>query len=111
MANMKDARKDGYARGYNIASWTEIPSIGDEIPRHLDWVGYRIVDADNQADVWSMLVGEAESANRDFSPFEFTAHAFNESSNSEGLWEAFDAGIQAGIAAYYRKHIKRSLAA
>jgi hypothetical protein len=36
----------------------------------------------------------AEENSRCFSPFEFTAYAFNQAENSEALWEAFDAGWQ-----------------
>lgn len=42
---------------------------------------------------------ETESQHfRQFSPFEFTAQAFNDSDDSEGLWEAYDKGVYDGIA-------------
>lgn len=100
----RDAISEGYQRGYNIASWQDMPEIGTEIPRHIDYVGYRTVDKDNQIDVWEMLCGEAESSGRDFSPFEVVAHALNESRDPDGYWQAFDEAITRGIRAYRRKH-------
>ncbi len=40
---------------------------------------------------------EADENYRQFSPFEFFAHALNESENAEDLWEAYDKGIEEGI--------------
>jgi hypothetical protein len=95
----------GKERGYNIASWQDIPTIGDSIPRHIDWVGYKVVDADNLRDVWEMYCGEAESMNREYSPFEFTAHDLNEKQEKVDydVWQEFERGIARGILLYSRK--------
>lgn len=96
----------GYTRGWSVASWQNMPSIGDEIPKDIDWVGYGTVDRENQIDVWTMYCSEAESRDRDFSPFEFTAHDLNEIADSKpyDVWELYDNAIQAGIRSYRMKH-------
>ena len=43
------------------------------------------------------LAYAGESNDRSYSPLEFTAKEFNDSEDSEALWEAFDAGIADGI--------------
>ena len=43
---------------------------------------------------------EAEELNRQYSPFEFFAHDVNDCGDrAEGLWEAYDKGVAAGIKA------------
>ena len=98
---IKDAYELGYERGYNCASWQEIPEIGARLDPSVDWNGIdTIEDADDQREAFEMLCGEAESHDRQYTPFEFTAKAFNDEENSEDLWEAFDEGITDGIRAY-----------
>ena len=36
---------------------------------------------------------------RQFSPFEFTAHEFNESRNPDSIWESYERGVLDGITA------------
>ena len=49
----------------------------------------------------------AEENGRQFSPFEFTAHDLNEDEDrADGLWEAFDAGISAGVEAEARRRVR-----
>jgi hypothetical protein len=103
----------GFERGWNVASWCDLPEIGQEIPRHVDWVGYREVTAENLRDVWEMYCHESESNDRQFSPFEMTAHDLNELADSKPYdpWEIFEDGIRAGISAYWRKHYSQRRAA
>lgn len=93
----KDAYERGFERGFNCASWQDVPEVGETI--HTDSDGKVTIDEDNQWDVVQALASESEANNRDFSPFEFTASAFNKARNSEARWEAFDAGISDGISA------------
>jgi hypothetical protein len=93
----KDAYERGFERGYNCASWQDLPEIGHTL--WLESEGRITVDEDNQWDVVQSLAFEAESNDRQYSPFEFTASEFNKARNSEARWEAFDAGISAGIQA------------
>jgi hypothetical protein len=93
----KDAYERGFERGYNCASWQDLPEVGTEL--FLDGEGGVTVDEDNQWDVVQSLAYESESNDRCYSPFEFTASEFNKARNSEARWEAFDAGISDGIQA------------
>jgi len=88
---------EGKSRGRSIASWVDIPEIGSQIPRELDWVGYGEVTADNIRDVIEMIALDGESGSRDYSPFEVTAHAINESRDPDKAWSDFDEGILAGV--------------
>jgi hypothetical protein len=101
----------GYNRGWDVATWQDMPAIGDNVPKDIDWIGCGTVDRENQIDVWHMYVSEAESRDRDFSPWEFTAHALNEIADAKpyDVWEVYEDGISAGIAANRRKRfpIKR----
>lgn len=88
----------GYSRGWNCASWQDIPGIGSTV--HTDADGkVEVEDENDQADAMSSLAFEAESNGRDFSPFEFTAKELNDREDSEDAWEAFEAGISDGISA------------
>ena len=93
----KDAYERGFERGFNCASWQDLPAEGDKV--RIDGEGTVFVYEDNQWEVLSMLAYESESNDRCYSPFEFTASEFNKSRNSEARWEAFDAGISDGIQA------------
>lgn len=104
--NKKEAYALGYERGKDVASWQDMPEVGDTLPRHIDWMGlpHLLVTRDDRLEAWSMLCNEAESHGRDFSPWEHTAHAINTSRDPEGYWETYDQGITDGISAYRRKH-------
>ena len=94
----EDAYLRGFDRGYNCASWQDLPEIGDSIWTDSD--GRVTVDDDNMWDVVQSLAYTAELGDRDFSPFEFTAAEFNRADgeeDSEELWEAFEEGISDGI--------------
>lgn len=105
----RNAYREGLERGRVIASWSDVPRVGEKIPRDIDWVGYDVVDAENFLDVWTMYCAEAEGADRQYSPFECTASAFNAEPNAEALWEAFDAGIERGIEREIWRRIDRAV--
>lgn len=97
---LADIYSAGYSRGWNAASWQDIPEIGSVLPRHIDYQGIgRIESESDQADALQMLASEAESGGRDCSPFEFTARDLNDREDSEDAWQAFDEGISDGILA------------
>ena len=102
-----EAYQDGLNRGRNAASWVDMPELGTKIPRDIDWVGCDVVTEENMADVMELYAFASESNDRDFSPFEFTAHEFNQARNSESLWEAFDRGIVDGIRKEIAKRMKQ----
>lgn len=93
----RDAYLSGFDRGFNAASWQDLPEIGSQLWTDTD--GKVTVTEDNQWDVVQSLASEAEGNDRQFTPFEFTAKEFNDSEDSEALWEAFDTGIADGILA------------
>jgi hypothetical protein len=86
----------GWNRGHGIACHN-VPSIGE-----VYWtqsMGKVKADADNVRDIHQSACFEAESQGRDYSPFEFIAHEFNESDDADMLWEAFEIGIGDAIMA------------
>jgi hypothetical protein len=96
-SNLERAYRMGWKHGHGIACHN-LPSIGDAIDRSIDWVGLgKLVTEENIAEYHELLCFAAESASRDYSPFEFVAHEFNESDDAESLWEAFEAGIADSI--------------
>ncbi len=91
----QDAYLRGFDRGFNCASWQNLPEPGETF--WIDGEGRVEADEDNLWDVVQSLAYAGESNDRSYSPFEFTAKEFNDSEDSEALWEAFDAGIADGI--------------
>lgn len=94
---LERAYRLGWNHGHGIACHN-VPSIGDSICRFVDYVGLgKTVTAENIAEYHELLCVAAESNSRDFTPFEFVAHEFNESDDSESLWEAFESGVADSI--------------
>lgn len=97
--NKQQAYAMGKERGYNIASWQDSPRISAKVDKSLDWAGMGdFVTAENVADYFFAICQDAESNDRQYSPFEFTARDFNECPNAESLWDEFDKGIEKGFA-------------
>lgn len=98
---LTDAYRRGWNHGHGIACHN-VPSLGDKL--FTDDLGRVTVDAENIREVHASLCYAAESNSRQYSPFEFTAHEFNESEYADDLWEAFEAGssdaIQADLETY-----------
>jgi hypothetical protein len=96
-ADLENAYRIGWRAGHGIACHN-VPDIGDRIDRSVDWVGLgKVVTSENIAEYHELLCFAAESNSRDYSPFEFVAHEFNESDDSESLWEAFESGVADSI--------------
>jgi hypothetical protein len=107
------AYRMGWDHGHGFACHN-VPRLGDKL--FVEDMGRVTVDAENIREVHASQCYSAESNSRQFSPFEFTAHAFNNPAEftgleeedcegiSEELWEAFEAGtadaIQADLADY-----------
>jgi len=84
--------------GYNVASWQNLPEIGDSVPKDIDWIGIDVVeDEEDQREVLSMYAHAGEENNRCFSPAEFWISALNRRKDSEEAWEMVDSGISDGI--------------
>jgi hypothetical protein len=94
---LRDAYADGWNAGHGIACHN-VPSIGDRL--WVESMGRVVVDAENIREVHESLCFEAESNGRSYSPFEHTAHRFNElgdgdetTPSSEEAWAAYDDGV------------------
>lgn len=95
--DLERAYRMGWNHGHGIACHN-VPSIGDSIDRSVDWVGLgKTVTSENIAEYHEALCFAAESNSREYSPFEFIAHEFNESDDPESLWEAFESGVSDSI--------------
>lgn len=98
-ATLDEIREAGRDWGYSIASWQDLPEIGQKVPRELDWVGIGAVEhIEDAAEVFEMLCNAAEENARCYSPFEFTAKELNDREDSDEAWEAFDEGTCEGYA-------------
>jgi hypothetical protein len=96
-SNLERAYRMGWNHGHGIAC-NNVPSIGDSIDRSVDWIGHgRVVTSDNIAEYHELLCFAAEINSREYSPFEFIAHEFNESDDANELWGAFETGASDSI--------------
>ena len=101
-----EAKENGFIRGTNIASWVDIPEIGMELCKSIDWQGIGTIENEqDQMDAMEMMAFESEGNDRSFTPFEQTAHEINEHENADELWEAFDEGITEGIQSNIKKRM------
>lgn len=106
-ADKHEALADAYATGWNHGhgiACHNVPTIGETI--RTDSLGRVTIDAENIRDVHQDFCYQAADNSKSYSPFEFTAHAFNEAGegdddnpSSEELWEAFEEGVSDAIAA------------
>lgn len=90
----------GFERGYNIASWQDLPEIGTEVkPFEVeDFVG-TIETIEDSKEIFISSCFIAEENDRQFSPFEFTANEFNklEEFEAEEAWDIFESAITDGV--------------
>lgn len=103
--NQKEAKELGRDRGYNCASWVDIPDIGTVVkPFELSGFSGTVETADDQRECFECMAYDSEEHGRCYTPFEFIAAKFNDAGDrSEGLWEAFDEGITLGIGQFWRE--------
>ena len=103
--NKKEARALGFERGERIASWIDLPEIGQKVDKCIDWVGIgdTVDSIEIASEYFEILATETETADREYSPFEFTAHDINESRDPDTYWEEFDNGIIRGIRSEWTK--------
>ena len=90
----------GYGHGYSVASWNELPEIGDSVDKSIDCFGIDIIKTVNDAYEYFMTVCYAAEENgRQYSPFEFTAKKLNDLQELKqyDVWEIFQRGIEAGF--------------
>lgn len=110
--DLEQAYSLGWRHGHGCAA-CNIPAIGDKISPCIDWVGLGDeVDADNIREYHDVLAHAGADNSRQYSPFEFTAHEFNEhpseysiredgddTPSAEACWEAFEEGTTDAIRA------------
>ena len=96
-ADLERAYRLGWNHGHGIACHN-VPAVGDRICPSIDWLGLgKTVTPENIAEYHEALCFAAESASREYSPFEFTAHELNELEDSDDLWCAFESGVSDSI--------------
>jgi hypothetical protein len=96
-STLERAYRLGWNHGHGIACHN-VPSIGDAIDRSIDWIGLgKTVTPENIAEYHECICYAAEINSREYSPFEFIAHEFNESDDANELWEAFESGVADSI--------------
>jgi hypothetical protein len=98
---LDEIKAAGHLRGLQCAEHQTRPDVGSRVSA-MDGMcrsGSIVLEDEDEVDeyVTACAYGSEENS-RSFSPFEFTAHGFNERDDAEDAWEAFDAGIAAGIA-------------
>ena len=93
---LTDAYRRGWNHGHGIACHN-VPELGEKL--YTESLGRIVVDAENIREVHQDACFSAAENSRQYSPFEFTAHEFNESEHVDDLWEAFEAGTSAAISA------------
>ena len=97
-ATLEAIRECGYDHGHNLASWQDLPDIGDTVPRDIDWIGIETVESrDDAAEFFSMLCRAADESCRQYSPFELVCQALNAREDSDEAWTAYDEGMQRGF--------------
>lgn len=79
MVTQRDAYNEGFDTGYGIARFN--------VHNLAKWGREKFLEE---------CAGAEENA-RQYSPFEFTAAEFNRSRNPDGLWDAYENGVMAGI--------------
>ena len=89
-----EAYRAGRHQGHGLACHN-VPRLGDKL--WLDDMGRVTVDAGNIREIHQSLCFAAEMGARDYSPWEFTAHAINESDDFEALWEEYERGVADAI--------------
>jgi hypothetical protein len=101
MTTLREIKSWGYNRGYRIGKDCDLIDIGDYVDRHIMGESENVkVTSQNWLDVHTNIAWDCESGNREFSPFEFTAHEINEYEFKKGYsdaWLEFEEAIERGI--------------
>jgi hypothetical protein len=101
---LADAYDVGFGIGSDIVSWNQndIPTFGQPIPDDHAWAiepdetGIYPGDIISHAQVVGMFTTYEVTA-RGYSPFEFIAADFNRQDDPTAFWDAYEAGVEAGI--------------
>jgi hypothetical protein len=93
----QEIRQRGIDAGYQAAIYTEVSDSDREQAGCICIEAEDITDQAECAECISAAAYESEQNARSYSPFEHLAHAINESRDPESQWDAYDAGVEAGI--------------
>jgi hypothetical protein len=110
MTSLREIISWGYNRGYRMATDCDLIDIGNYVDRHIMGESENVkVTTQNWLDVHTNIAWDCETHNREFSPFEFTAHAINqyeyEKENGDA-WLEFEEAIGRGISRALRERWK-----
>ena len=100
MLTKKEVYEIGYERGFNIASWQDLPEIGTIIrPFELEEFEGPVEDVEDAREVFLATCCSAENSNREFTPFEFTCKDLNDLQEKKpyDVWEVFEYAIGNGF--------------
>lgn len=104
----KDIYNAGFMRGYNCASWQDMPELGKTYWTESDGR----IEVETKADAEAVFMdacSQAEAGSRDYSPFEFTAKDLNELAETKpyDVWQVFEEGIYKGFVKSWKGRSKR----
>ena len=104
--NQREAKDAGREHGTSAARYCE---VGDSDRKQ---AGCECEAPCVCMDCLTAAAFESESNAREYSPWEFLAAEINGAEDrAEGLWEAYDAGVAAGIKAEARRRLRAQAAA
>lgn len=99
MLTTKSVNLDGFEHGYSLAAcnWYYAKTYEKRMENCED---FDPDDVEKLRDEIVQLCWGADENYRQYSPFEFFAHALNEEENSDELWDAYEEGISDGVNAF-----------
>jgi len=99
---IKAARQEGIAQGYSLAAYNYSASEAYNTMKE----NIKEINEENLEEMCEQvktICWEADQTSRQFSPFEFLAHSFNQDENSEELWETYEEGISEGVEEFLKE--------
>ena len=93
MTNLENVKDAGRTRGHTIATYQEVRKIGSA------YDGDIIETEDDQREAFIKDALEAETVDRDYTPFESVARELNDSVDPDEAWDSYEEGIMEGVKA------------
>jgi len=101
----QDARALGFKEGYSAGQYC---IVEPDDRRESDCTCFRIIGKQVCVECLTYTAFESEQNARQYSPWEFIASAINGcGGRADGLWDAYDAGVAAGIKKAVRKRLAK----
>jgi hypothetical protein len=95
-ASLEELFALGKNRGLYHARMVDMPEAGAVVRTDSDGV-IEVTDTDSLSAAMVDMACDAESSNRDYSPFEFIANAINIRDDHQDAWMQYELGIVDGI--------------